>query len=128
MQMMAPVRCVVIDTSSIIFGFSKKVDVFERIREEFPGYEIIMPSGVLGELEKIGKEKMKESVNARYALGVIGKLGLRVVPSYAYVDRWILEKADGMGCTVCTNDGELRKKLAAMGVKVVSVSVGGGIR
>jgi rRNA-processing protein FCF1 len=128
MQMMAPVRRVVIDTSSIIFGFSKKIDVFEKIREEFPGHEILMPSGVIGELEKIGKEKMKESVNARYALGVIGKLGLKVVPSYAYVDRWLLEKAEGIGCIVCTNDGELRKKLSAKGLKVVSVSVGGAIR
>lgn len=121
-------KSIVIDTSSIIFGLSKKIDVFERVRDEFPGYEIIMPSGVIGELKKIGKERKNESASARYALGVIDKHTLRFVPSYSFVDEWLLEKAEGMGCVVCTNDRELRKRLAAKGVTVVSVSVGGALR
>ncbi|MGA3020939.1 MAG: PIN domain-containing protein [Candidatus Micrarchaeales archaeon] len=119
---------IIVDTSSILFGVAKRIDVFEKIKEEFPRYKIVMPSGVMDELKGIGKGRRKESINARYALKMLKDKDVEIVQSGYEVDGWIVKNAAAMGCEVCTNDAELRKRLRAEGVRIVSLGLGGSLR
>jgi rRNA-processing protein FCF1 len=119
---------IIVDTSSILFGLSNKIDVFEKMDEKFHGYKIVLPSGVIDELEGIGRGMRKESVNARYALKMLKGKDVEIVQSGYEVDGWILKNAAAMGCEVCTNDADLRRRLKIAKVRAVSLGLGGSLR
>ena len=121
-------KSVIIDTSSILFGISKKVDVFRKIDYLFPGARIILPSGVVRELRGLKLSKGKNSRHAAYALTIIEGKGIRATESWGKVDDWITNNAQPNRQVVCTNDIGLKRRLRAKGVRVVSLSVGGSLR
>ena len=94
------------------------IEEIGRIVEE--PFEILVPSGVIGELERIAARKTKDAAAARVALKLVKESNMRVVESTGDVDEWLLEKAE-KGDIVCTNDIELIKKLRKKKVRRIQV-------
>lgn len=113
---------VLLDTNFLLVPYQFKIDVFTKIEEllEQP-HQFIVPSGVIGELEKLGKGKGKEGAAARLGLKLIAHNKPIVVESEGNVDSWILGYAGKTGVIVATNDRKLRVKLKKNRVKVISL-------
>lgn len=120
-------RFVIVDTSSIVFGLSKKHDVFSAIEERFPGCSIRISQGILNEIKGIAKGNGRYAKSAKVALELIknGK-NMDIDTSRKYPDDWMLENASGT--TICTNDAALKKELRKRGAKVLSISINGMLR
>ncbi len=117
---------IILDTSSILFALSNKVDIFIAAREEL-SLDPVISLGVVRELRRISKSAKVSSKAANVALELIKKREEAVVPDNQYVDDWILSAA-GKYEGVCTNDTKLRRALRANGVKVYAVSRSGEFR
>ncbi len=117
---------IIIDTSSILFGLSNKVDAFKKVEEQL-NLSPIISKGVLNELTEISKSRKSASKYAKVALLLIERHGIRTEENDAYVDKWILSSAKAFG-SVCTNDTNLKKALRARGITVYSISRDGILR
>jgi uncharacterized protein len=115
-------KTVLLDTNFLLVPYQFKIDVFNRIEEllEQP-HEFIVPSGVVGELENLGKGKGKEGAAARFGLKLIRHNKPKIVESEGNVDNWIVGHAVETGAIVATNDRKLRVKLKKNRVKVISL-------
>lgn len=113
---------VVLDTNFLLVPYQFGLDIFIEIERilEVP-HEFIVPSGVVAELEGLGKGKGKEGAAARFALKLLGAHKCTSVESAGNVDGWILEYAPSEGALVATNDRSLRNRLKKRGVKVISL-------
>ncbi len=113
---------VLLDTNFLLVPYQFRIDIFEEIGELIDGpHSFILPSGVMGELEKLSKGKGKEGAAARFALKLLGARKPAEVKSSGNVDDWIVEYARGSGIVVATNDRRLRGRLKKNRVKVISV-------
>ena len=119
-----PMERVIVDSSSILFALSNKVDLFEKIAGRFPDLRACVPSGVVRELGEIANGRRRESTHARIGLEIIGKSGIEIIRSSGYVDDWIVKNSRKTDI-VCTNDTELRRRLKARGIIATSISRGG---
>ena len=117
---------IIIDTSSILFALSKKVDVFESAQTEL-AMKPLVSKGILTELSRMSKGSGKKARDAKVALAMIKAHKVEVNPDNKYVDSWILSQATS-GMAVCTNDTELRKSLRLKGASVYAISEGGKFR
>ncbi len=71
----------------------------------------------------IGRRIGKDGMAARLAIKMIeaaGK-GFTVVENSDIVDDWIVSYASENNAMVCTNDSELRRRLKAMKLKVITM-------
>lgn len=119
---------VVLDTNFLLVPYQFGLDVFVEIEHVLEvSHELIVPSGVIGELEKLGKGKGKEGAAARFALKLLEKNKCTVVPSEGNVDDWIFNYAVKEGALVATNDRPLRNRLKNERVKVISLRSRSGI-
>lgn len=109
-----------LDTNFLLLPYQFRVDIRRQIEEllEAP-HELIVPTGVVSELRKLGKGRGKEGAAARFALKLVGLMGAKKVRSSGNVDGWIAEYAVREGAVVCTNDVGLRHKLKNGGVKMI---------
>ena len=121
-------KVIILDTSSIIFGLSNRIDTFQRLKESFPTYRITIPYGVVRELKRIANGKKKEKLQARIGLGLIKEHAISVVSGREYVDTWIIKHSGSSDTIICTNDVELKQKLKGMGSKTISISRSGMLR
>ncbi len=119
---------VLVDTSSILFGFVNKRNVFESLRDSMPDHMQIISKGVVRELEKFANSKMKMRPEAAIALAYITSSNIHIDDSSEYVDAWIEKRSEKNGSAVCTNDIKLKRGLKSVGVNVVSISRSGKIR
>jgi rRNA-processing protein FCF1 len=119
---------VVLDTNFLLVPYQFGIDVFVEIERvlQVP-HEFIIPSGVIGEVERLGKGKGKEGAAARFAAKLLGKNKCTVVPSEGNVDNWIFEYALKEEAVVATNDRLLRNRLKKRRVKVISLRSRSGI-
>lgn len=117
---------IIIDTSSILFALSKKVDIFDSVRIEL-AMKPLVSRGVLNELSRMSKGSSRKASDAKVALAMIKKYRVDVSNDSTYVDSWILSQA-GPGIAVCTNDTALRKSLRIKGATVYAISEGGKFR
>ena len=119
---------VVLDTNFLLVPYQFGIDVFVEIERvlQVP-HEFIIPSGVIGEVERLGKGKGKEGAAARFAAKLLGKNKCTVVPSEGNVDNWIFEYALKEEVVVATNDRLLRNRLKKRRVKVISLRSRSGI-
>jgi rRNA-processing protein FCF1 len=117
----------ILDTSSILFAISRKVDVFSAAEEQLDAVAIVS-SGVLRELKGIASGRTKESSAARIALEMIGARRVEVVKDDGKVDLWVLRAGSAPGVYVCTNDIKLKRELRARGKRALSVSENGVLR
>lgn len=120
---------IIVDTSSIIFSLSNNVDIFAAIKMQMPEYTILVSSGILKELKKIGNGKSKFGKFGRVAATLLNKHGnVKLVKDNTYVDKWISDAARERRCAVCTNDTELKKHLKSEGIRAFSISRSGLLR
>lgn len=111
---------VLLDTNFLLIPFQFKIDIRKQIEEllEEP-HELVVPSGVVSELKKLGKGHGKEGASARFAIKLLGLMDVKKVRSTGHVDDWIAGYARKEGAVVCTNDVGLRHKLKNGGVKMI---------
>ena len=121
-------RCIVADTSSILFALSNNFNLFKVLSEEVPGAEIAVSRGIIRELKGIGGSSKKHSAQAKVALAFIESGNVTIDKSDAYPDKWILEAAKAGNCLVCTNDGKLKKALRLNGIRAFSIGKDGKVR
>ena len=117
---------IIVDTSSILFGLSKRIDVFEKIEEQLD-LSPIVSEGVVRELRMISEGKKAQGMQAKAAMLMIENHDVEVRKGDEYVDKWIIRNAKEFG-SVCTNDSALKRKLKAMGVQTYSLSMDGRLR
>jgi rRNA-processing protein FCF1 len=118
-----------IDTSSILFGFSNKKDVFEIAARALPQYKQVISLGVLRELHGISLNKGRRGASARAALEAIKYKNVYVEDIDYSVDRWIFLKVRGTpGSVAVTNDTDLCKKLKSNGLRCFKLSRDGELR
>jgi rRNA-processing protein FCF1 len=123
------VNYLIVDTSSIIFGFSYKNDVFGILAREFPGSKILISAGIINELSGISQNLGKRGASAKLAIKSLRFKKIDVDNSTRSVDSWIYEKSQKYPrITVITNDTELYKKLKTSDIKVLKLTKSGLLR
>ncbi len=122
-------NCIIIDTSSILFAASNRKDIFEAVRENFPGFTMVISEGIVRELSNHSNAGGKTAGSAGLALMIIDKTaGMQIEKSTGYVDDWIVREWKKRRCIVCTNDIKLKKRLREIGASVLSVTRAGILR
>lgn len=117
---------IIVDTSSILFALSNKMDIFEKISEQLQ-LKPIVSKGVVRELTAMSRGKAATRKYAKVAIGLIEWHSVKIDPDNTYVDDWILRVAKKTGC-VCTNDTKLRGALREKGINVYAISISGQLR
>jgi rRNA-processing protein FCF1 len=117
---------ILVDTSSILFGLSRKVDVFMAVREQL-GLSPRISFGVIRELSMLSTKKGPKQKYAKVGLSLIDRHGVDVDEDDTYVDKWILKNSKKYS-KVCTNDTKLRKELTRRGATTYSISGDGTLR
>ena len=121
-----PLELVIIDTSSIVFGFSFKRNVFEAANEAFPGREIVISAGVLRELRGIARNRGRRGAAAGTALLSVSSKSIKVDKDGGDVDSWIAAaSARYNNSIVITNDTELLGRIRRSGGKALKLSKSG---
>jgi rRNA-processing protein FCF1 len=116
------VKKILLDTNFLLVPYQFGMDVFKGVRDVVEGeYSFVVPTGVVGELEKLSKGRGKEGAAARFGLKLLSLREHESVESSGDVDGWILEYAKKEGAIVATNDRALREKLKRKRVKVLSL-------
>jgi rRNA-processing protein FCF1 len=118
---------VLIDTSSIIYSFYLKKDIFSNIEDL--GFTPLLISSVVEELRKIAKRNSKYAVAARYALRVIeerkkGKR-IKIIRTKGNADEAIQRIAKKKKIRVCTNDKQMKKRIKKLGLEILTVKSNG---
>ena len=116
----------ILDTSSIVYAFLNKIDIFEAVSDQL-GARPILSSGVLNELRMLAAKGKNESRGARVALEMMKKHNPEIIEDDRRVDEWIIEYSDNADY-VCTNDSKLKHVLKGKGRQVISVSEDGRLR
>jgi hypothetical protein len=114
------VRCATLDTNVLMCIFLEKIDVFTQLREL--GFKkFIIPLRIVDELKNLEKFlKGKERLAARFALNLILECNdCEIVEvKAAGVDASLLATAEKYGCTLLTNDKDLKRRAKAKGVEI----------
>jgi len=103
----------VIDTNAIIYAIKQKISL-----EKFLFEEIVVPSSVVEELEKLSINDK----NAKIALRLIQKY--KVIETSKKGDEGVIDVALRNNGKVITNDADLIKRLKLLGISAASVSLG----
>lgn len=120
-------RRIIIDTSSILFGFASKKDIFQIVEDKFYGSKIAISVGVISELTGISHKRGKNGAIARFALLVLKSKKLKVYNINTNVDNWILRSSKKSDIVV-TNDTELSMRLRVKGISVLKLTRSGTLR
>mgnify|MGYP001626411837 CR=1 FL=1 len=116
---------ILVDTSSIVFSFSNKKDIFDELKEM--GFVPVISQGVVSELEKLANSRRRPSAGAGAALLAIRGKGIETDKDRRMPDIWLLSSAS-KGVYICTNDRRLKQRLEKKLAKVVSVGRDGKLR
>ena len=121
-------KFIIVDTSSIIFGLSKKHDVFSALEERFPGYPLLISQGIMNEINGIAGGNGRYAKYAKAALEIINRnKRIEISRSMVYPDSWILANFS-KAKAVCTNDIALKRELRKKGAAVLSMAINGKLR
>ena len=113
---------VLLDTNALLMPAQFGVDLYDELLALFGGFEPITLEEVVGELSGLARGRGRDAAAARVGLALVRRS--TVVPSGSTaegVDNRVIEYARREGCTVVTNDRELRNALLREGVDVVSM-------
>lgn len=115
---------VLCDTSFLMVLVEKPIKHIDRIEHEFGRLDFIVPDIVAGELERLAqKAGPKRATMAKTALEIVKTKFKEVkAPKAAHVDDSIVEYATEKKCAVATIDTNLRRRLIANGVLVLTLS------
>jgi len=117
----------IIDTSSMLFGFSHGRNVFDAVPSTLRGYTLCIPGTVARELESLSKNRGKLGAAARVALQELrykNIKGSNKSPGIADLDIIRVARANA-GSAVITNDTALAKRLLRSGAEVFKLSMSG---
>jgi hypothetical protein len=113
---------VLLDTNALLMPAQFGVDLYSELLALFGDFEPITLEEVVGELSGLARGRGRDAAAARVGLALVRRS--TVVPSGSTaegVDNRVIEYARREGCTVVTNDRELRNALLREGVDVVSM-------
>lgn len=111
-----------LDTNALLMPAQFGVDLYDELLALFGDFEPIALEEVVGELSGLARGRGRDAAAARVGLALVRRS--TVVPSGSTaegVDNRVIEYARREGCTVVTNDRELRNALLREGVDVVSM-------
>lgn len=120
---MAP-RQVILDTNFLFLPFKFKIDILRELDYLIEAsHKYVISSKTIAELKKIGRRIGKDGMAARLALKLVeANLGrIDIVESADHVDDWIVEYSKANRAIACTNDSDLRKRLRALDIKVITM-------
>ena len=110
---------IIIDTNGFMIPFQFGVDIFDELKRL--GFnEFFVPEVVVNEIERLTKRgKGSDRTAAKVARLMMDRCE-RIVGT-GPADDVILRLAQDMGTAVLTNDAELKRRLAEVGVQIVSL-------
>ena len=120
-------RGVIIDTSSILFGFANGKNAIEIVRLHFHSTPIMISKGILRELLAKSKNNGLKGMSARLSMMAVSNSGVKIIDSNINPDRWIISKSES-GMIVVTNDTALARQSSKMGATVYKLSKDGKLR
>ncbi len=113
-----------LDTNFLMIPGKFKIDIFRELKDFGKVYLYTLDS-VVHELEKLSKGRGRDSRNARLAIHMIKKEGVRILHVEAKnTDEGIKKLAEKGYFTVCTADKELIKSLKGMGARIIYLRQG----
>jgi rRNA-processing protein FCF1 len=122
-------KYLIIDTSSMLFGFSYNRNVFDTAKEQFPGYKMLISKGIINELTRLSANRGSKGLRARIALLELKAKKIDVDNISIHADKWILDTAiKNSNSIVVTNDSALAAKLSRAKAKVYKISKSGMLR
>lgn len=95
--------------------FEFKVDIESELQQLLGKVEMLIPSSVMDELERLSRTKRDASA----ALALIEKRGFKVTKVKGKGDKAIFDLAVERRCPVLTNDSALRKELRGRSLPVI---------
>lgn len=115
---------VLCDTSFLMVIVSKPIKNIERVEHELGPLDFIVPDIVIDELKRLqAKAGPKRSTLAKTALEIAqARFKTVAVPRAVHVDDSIVEYAGEKKCAVATIDTNLRRRLIANEVLVITLS------
>ncbi len=120
-------KLAIIDTSSILFGFSHRRNAFDVVRYVLHGHSLYLSGAVVNELRQISKNRGRLGASARIALQELRYKNIKGSNKWlSDADLDIMRVAGRhKGSTVITNDTALVKRLHGLGVEVFKLSISG---
>ena len=119
----------IIDTSSMLFAFSYKKNLFDIAKYAFPGNKQLVSKGIINELTRISHNKGSKGTYAKIALLELKSKKVSVDNITGNADAWILNKARASkDIVVITNDSALARSLLSEGAKVFKIAKSGILR
>jgi rRNA-processing protein FCF1 len=114
---------VLCDTSFLIVLVSKPLKRLAKIESQLGRVDFLVPDIALGELERLAQNAgPKRSRLAKTALELVrAKFNIVAAPPSRHVDDSIIEYAMAQRCAVATIDTNLRRRLIANQVLVISL-------
>ena len=105
---------VILDTNFMALPFTEKVDVYRLMLESIDEpYELVALEPCIAELERISKPAAE-----------LARRKVRIIPAKGFADSVIVTYSRGKRVLVCTQDYELRQKLAKLRIPVAMYSNG----
>jgi uncharacterized protein len=105
---------VLVDANALLLPFTSHFRLEEEIYQQVDGARVVVPSSVLGELERVGS---RGNTNARAAREFARRF--EVVPTDRQGDDALVELGRRLHGWVLTGDRALRQRLLAAGVPVL---------
>lgn len=122
-------KIAIVDTSSIMFGFAYKKDVFNSVYERFPDYTSAVSNGIVNELTRFSTIKGKKGIAAKIGLLALKSKNVRVYKNNTSVDSWIIKEALlDKESIVISNDTALARILSKKGVPCFKMSKSGMLK
>ncbi len=115
---------VILDTNFLLIPYQFHIDIFSELHQLVEGaYDVIVPTGVRTELEKIANHKGRHALGARLALKILDahEKWITYVESEGHVDKWILNYAKEHRAIVCTNDKVLRLRSKQADLRTITM-------
>jgi rRNA-processing protein FCF1 len=115
---------VLCDTSFLMVLVEKPIKYIDRVEHEFGRLDFIVPGIVIDELKRLAeKAGPKRAMMAKTAIEIISAKFKEVqIPKAAHVDDAIVEYATENKCAVATIDTNLRRRLIANEILVLTLS------
>jgi len=112
---------IILDTNFLVIAVKQKIQIFEQIEELYPSSEIIIPSQVIEELNKLKKNKALKIIEreaAELSLELIKKKSISNVKFITSdTDAGIIRYATKNDIVVGTLDRELKARIKAKNPK-----------
>jgi rRNA-processing protein FCF1 len=110
---------VVLDTNALLIPGRDKIDIFGEITSLVGSCEVIVPSFIVDELNRLAAGKGKTAEYAKVGLGLLSRTKIAQKNLTKAVDDALIDFAKEQEASVFTNDRELKQKLDAAGVPVI---------